>query len=213
MSYLPALFGTIAVYILLAVLLLSLNIASLWRWWVKLSAIVITTGAFIGAYIAITGLIGWPSPQAIPGRFSLLATRIIEPDKVSGAPGHLYMWVEAVDEKNLPVAQPRNHEVAYTGELASALYAAQEKLNNGQQVLGEMLAEEQPVEGDEEGEGNEAQEGEEGDDGRTASEGEPTLGAGTSQRSNEGGGDGYLLDVTESLKLSDMPPPELPDKD
>ena len=211
MSYLPAFFGTVAAYILLAVLLLSLNIASLWRWWVKLGAIVLTTGAFIGTYMAITGLIGWPSPQAIPGRFSLLATRIVEPDKVSGAPGHLYMWVEAIDDDNLPVSQPRNHEVAYTEQLASALYEAQQKLNSGQAVLGEMLAEQEPAEG-EEGEAQSAEQGNPGEDGRPAEDGdEPQIGGGNADRS-QGPGDGYLMDVTESLKLSDMPPPELPDK-
>jgi hypothetical protein len=214
-SYLPALFGTIAVYILLAILLLSLNIASLWRWWVKLGAIVITTGVFIVAYVTITGLIGWPSPQAIPGRFSLLATRIIEPDKASGAPGHLYMWVEAIDDDNLPVSQPRNHEVVYTVKLANALYAAQQKLNSGQEVLGEMLDEEQnpQTEGQEPGTGDQGEEGNEASDaeGSTGSDGNPQVGAASNQR-GESGGDGYLLDVTDSLQLSDMPPPDLPDK-
>jgi hypothetical protein len=210
-SYLPALFGTLAAYILLAVLLLSLNIASLWRWWVKLGAIVLTTGAFIGAYLAITGLIGWPSPQAIPGRFSLLATRIVEPDKASGAPGHLYMWIEAIDEKNLPISQPRNHEVAYTAELANALYAAQQKLNDGQAVLGEMLQPEEPSEG-EEGEAENATPGAHEEDDGSGDEGEDaSAGAGNLDRT-QGPGEGYLLDITESLKLSDMPPPELPDK-
>jgi hypothetical protein len=210
MSYLPALFGTVAAYILLAVLLLSLNIASLWRWWVKLGAILLTTGAFIGTYMAITGLIGWPSPQPIPGRFSLLATKIVEPDKASGAPGHLYMWVEAVDDDNLPVSQPRNHEVAYTEKLASELYAAQEKLNSGQQVLGEMLEEQEPAEG-EEGEANSDEQGNQ-QDGRPADDGnEPQLGAGNTNGA-QSAGDGYLMDVTESLRLSDMPPPDLPDK-
>jgi len=211
-SYLPALFGTVAAYVLLAVLLLSLNIASLWRWWVKLGAILLTTSAFIGTYMAITGLVGWPSPQAIPGRFSLLATRIVEPDKVSGAPGHLYMWVEAVDEVNLPVSQPRNHEIAYTDGMASALYAAQQKLNSGQAVLGEMLEEEQPVDGEEgEGEGD-TEQGNQADEGDPTTEGEPKLGGGNTNGS-QSSGDGYLMDVSESLQFSDMPPPDLPSKD
>jgi hypothetical protein len=211
-SYLPALFGTVAVYILLAVLLLSLNIASLWRWWVKLGAIILTTAAFIWTYLAITGLVGWPSPQAIPGRFSLIATRIVEPDKASGAPGHLYMWVEAVDDDNLPVAQPRNHEVAYTEKLAEALYAAQQKLNDGQHVLGEMLEEEQPIEGEEEAEAAEEGTGEDQDTGEQV-DGEDVKTGGGSTNGSQERGDGYLLDVTDSLQLSDMPPPELPDKE
>ncbi|MDO8360862.1 MAG: hypothetical protein Q7T08_12615 [Devosia sp.] len=53
-----ALFGTIAAYVLLAILLLSLNIASLWRWWIKGTAIVLTTLVFVVAHVSITGMIG-----------------------------------------------------------------------------------------------------------------------------------------------------------
>ena len=34
--------GAIALFLALAVLLLSLNFASLWKWWIKAGAIVIT---------------------------------------------------------------------------------------------------------------------------------------------------------------------------
>lgn len=207
MSYLPALFGTVAAYVLLAVLLLSLNIVSLWRWWVKLGAILVTTGAFFGTYMAITGLVGWPSAQAMPSRFSLLSTRIVEPDKVSGAPGHLYMWVEEIDEENLPVSAPRNHEVAYTTELAEKLYGAQQLLNQGQQVLGEMLEEMEE-------EATEVDVSSSGTASGAPREEEDTDETATGRIADRSGqaGDGYLLDITDSLRLSDMPPPELPDK-
>jgi hypothetical protein len=205
-TYLVALFGTVAAYVLLAVLLLSLNIFSLWRWWVKAGAIVVTTGAFVATYVAIAGLIGWPSFQNIPDRFSLLATKIVEPDKASGAPGHLYMWVEEIDERNLPISPPRNHEVAYTVALANSLHAAQQKLNDGQQVLGEMLEQQgQPKEKAEQipnGQETRPQGGEENQEDLELAEAERAAGA----------ADGFLLDITESLRLSDMPPPELPDK-
>lgn len=207
MSYLPALLGTIAVYGLLAVLLLSLNIFSLWRWWVKLGMIVVTCIVILASYFAISGLIGWPSPQGIPGRFSLVATRVVEPDKASGAAGHLYMWVEEVDEKNIPVSQPRAHEVAYTDAFADALRAAQTKLNNGQEVLGEMLEqknEEAQPRKDQQPGGDPGQPDQPNDDTQAQVAG--------GQQSPGMAGDGYLLDVTDSLKLSDMPPPELPSK-
>lgn len=203
MSYLPALFGTVAAYVLLAVLLLSLNIVSRWRFWVKAGAILVTTLAFFGTYFAITGLLGWPSAQSLPARFSLLSTRIIEPDKATGAPGRLFMWVEEIDEDNQPSADPRNHEVAYTTELAEKLYGAQQLLNQGQEVLGEMLEEPKG----EEGEGD-ASSGESGSSIAPPSDNSASggvLGTGAA-------GDGYLLDITESLQLSDMPPPPMPDK-
>lgn len=207
MSYLPALFGTLAAYLLLAILLLSLNIVSLWRWWVKLGAILVTTLVFVGAYFAIVGLIGWPSAEPIPDRFSLLAARIVEPDKASGAPGHLYMWVEEIDTLNQPVSPPRNHEVIYTVALANALYAAQQKLAEGQQILGEMLETTEDVE---EADADMLPQ-DQSPPGEEADEENPETGAG-SRAPGISGSDGYLLDITDSLRLSDMPPPELPDK-
>ena len=43
--------GLAAGYLVLGVLLLSLNLTSLWRWWIKAGAVVITTG-FIGYLVA-----------------------------------------------------------------------------------------------------------------------------------------------------------------
>lgn len=208
MSYLPALFGTVGAYALLGILLLSLNITSRWRWWVKLGTILLTTVAFIGTYIAITGLLGWPSAQAMPERFSLLSARIIEPDKASGAPGRLFMWAEEVDAENLSIAEPRGYEVVYTVALAQMLREAQQSLLEGDQVLGESLKEPEAAEaatpdmipGTDDTTSEEA-------DGET----EAPIGMGNGQQ-GIGGGDGYLLDVTDSLRLSDMPPPDMPDK-
>ncbi|MCW2883127.1 MAG: hypothetical protein JWQ95_7227, partial [Sphaerisporangium sp.] len=138
--YLTALIGTVAVYILLALLLLSLNIFSLWRWWIKAGAIVLTTLAFIVLYVSLTGLVGWPSNNKLPPRFSLVATRIVEPDKARGGPGHIYLWVEEIDEHQIPITPPRGYEVAYSNNLAKKTDEAQQLLKGGQKVLGQLQA-------------------------------------------------------------------------
>ena len=50
-------------YIALAVLLLSLNLTSLWRWWIKAGAIIATTIFFGVTFQALGGLTGWPTTQ------------------------------------------------------------------------------------------------------------------------------------------------------
>ena len=55
---------TVALYGGLALLLLSLNIASLWKWWVKGTAIVVTVGG-----VAVTG------PEHGPAIRSAFASR------------------------------------------------------------------------------------------------------------------------------------------
>ena len=54
-----ALWGTIAIYGLLALLVLNLSIFSLWRWWVKGGVMIVTGVVFVGAYsvISASGLI------------------------------------------------------------------------------------------------------------------------------------------------------------
>lgn len=134
-----ALLATIAVYALLAILLLSLNLASLWRWWVKAAAIIITALCFIVAYFSITAMIGWPSFTPLPKRFNLVATRVVEPDRASGAPGHVYLWVEELNTNNVPVGAPRGYEVPYTRQLADNTATAQSQINAGKSILGQSL--------------------------------------------------------------------------
>ena len=43
----------------------------------------------------------------LPARFQLLWTRVVEPDPKIGDPGAIYLWVEEVDENNVPSGMPR----------------------------------------------------------------------------------------------------------
>src|SRR5215470_7276754 len=99
--------GVIASYLVIAVLLLSLNLASHWHWGIKAAAIAITTSFFGISYFSIAGLIGWPSEARVPEHFQLHWATIVEPDKLNGLAGSIYLWVEALDEANMPAGTPR----------------------------------------------------------------------------------------------------------
>lgn len=206
MTFTVAVFSTVVVYTLLAVLLLSLNIASLWRWWIKAGAILLTGAAFVGSYVAITGLLGWAAFNAFPERFSVVWTHIVDPDKEADLPGHLYLWVEEINAENISIAPPRAYEVAYTEEMAQQLYEAQEMLMQGEAVLGEMLEQQgndQPLEeGAEESAESGSGRGEESDG---EEENEAAAGG---QQGVEGIAVGALLDLTGILELTAMPAPE-----
>jgi hypothetical protein len=68
--------GIVASYVLIVVLLLSLNLASRWHWGIKAAAIVITTGFFGVSYLSMIGLIGWPAEARMPEHFQLHSGRI-----------------------------------------------------------------------------------------------------------------------------------------
>jgi hypothetical protein len=128
--------GVVGAYAALAVLLLSLNIASLWRWPIKAGAIVVTSGLFVGTYLAINALIGWPSPERLPERAIFLASRIVEPDKFTGDPGVIFVWLQGIDDKNLPVGEPRAYKVAYERTVAKDVVEAQRMRGQGRDVVG-----------------------------------------------------------------------------
>lgn len=198
-----AIAAIVAVYALLAVLLLSLNIASLWRWWVKAGAIIVTAIAFVCSYLAISGLLGWPSSAAMPDRFQLLATNVLEPDRKTGAAGAVFMWVQEINEDHLPTASPRAYQVPYSSSLAEDIQAAQEHINAGDQIMGEMGTSE---EGD-----SEALAAAEGELSGTNDNNQALRGDGSGARSS---GSGQLAPpgVPSNLHFSPMPAIRLPVK-
>ena len=131
-----AVFGLVAAYVVIAVLLLSLNLTSLWRWWVKAAAIVITALFFAVTYRTIVGLLGWPTTQPMPARFSLVWTVVDEPNKLTKDPGAIYLWADALNANNVPFGRPRSYELPYTEALARKVAAAQEKREQGVEVMG-----------------------------------------------------------------------------
>jgi len=133
---LPTIFWLVLAYVAVAVLLLSMNLTSQWRWWVKATAIVVTGGFFIGSYFAVISVLGWASPDDPPPRFALLATRVVEPDRISNTPGVIYLWLEALDEDNIPSGRPRGYSLAFTEDFANAVSQAHDLLANGEQVEG-----------------------------------------------------------------------------
>ena len=96
----------VSAYVVIAVLLLDLNLASRWVWPIKAAAIVVTTGFFAASYLGAVSLLGWPSRSPIPPRFQLLSSKLVEPDKRSGSGGGIFLWVDALDENNVPVWHP-----------------------------------------------------------------------------------------------------------
>ena len=191
--------GAIAVLLVLVILLLSLNLTSLWKWWIKAGAIVIAISGIVVLYFVVTGVMGWASTGAMPPRFSLLATRIVEPDKLTGAAGHIYLWVEEVDDRQIVVGPPRAFEVPYKVEIATDVATAQAKLEGGGEVLGEFAA-------------TGAEEATAAQTAQEKGSGKVEIGQ-TEEGGSTGGGEGSeTIGDQGALNFSDMPPVDLPDK-
>jgi hypothetical protein len=120
-----------AAYVVVAILLLSMGFSSRFKWWVKATAIVVTSFFFVEVFFATKSLLGWPGTGQLPPRFQLLWTRVVEPDpKISDA-GAIFLWVEAVDENNVPSGVPRAYRLPYTKPLADKSLKARDEIMSG----------------------------------------------------------------------------------
>jgi len=130
-----------AAYVVLGVLLLTLGLASRYAWWVKAVAVVVTSGFFVEAFFATKDLLGWPRTGALPPRFQLLWVRVVEPDAKIADPGAIYLWIEAVDDNNVPDGVPRSYRLPFSRPLADRASRARDEIMSGkpQQGLAEEL--------------------------------------------------------------------------
>ncbi|MDX1541719.1 MAG: hypothetical protein R3349_09980 [Geminicoccaceae bacterium] len=123
-------------FVLLGVLLLSLNLRSGWRWPVKAAAIV-TTGLFVVAFfIGLGALLGWPTSRALPEHFTLHASLVREPSKAAGDPGAIYLWLSPIGEESAEPRPPRAHRLPYSRELHERLARAEAKRAGGRSIEG-----------------------------------------------------------------------------
>jgi hypothetical protein len=133
-----AVIGLVAAYVVLAVLLLSLNLTSLWRWWIKAAAIIVTTAFFAVTFQAVSGFLGWPTTQKLPARFNLVSSLVVEPDKRTNDRCCIYLWAEELDANNIPSSKPRSYQLPYSDALARKITRAQEKRDRGVDVMGRV---------------------------------------------------------------------------
>jgi hypothetical protein len=127
----PTLIAISAAYVVLGVLLLSVGLTSPLRWWVKAAAIVVTSVFFVEVFFATKGLLGWPGSGRLPARFQLLWTRVVEPDPKIHDAGSIFLWVEAVDENNVPTGTPRSYRLPYTKPMADKSLKARDEIMSG----------------------------------------------------------------------------------
>src|SRR5437763_8045933 len=128
----PTLIAIAAAYVVMGVLLLSVGLTSRFAWWVKAAVITITSVFFIEVFFASKGLLGWPATgAALPPKFQLLWSRVVEPDPKMGSKGAIYLWVEQVDENNVPNGLPRSYRLPYSLKLAERSLKARDEIMAG----------------------------------------------------------------------------------
>ena len=129
--------GLITAYILIAVLLLSINFYSNWSWQVKAGTIIITTIFYVITFMSFSPLLGWPTEGDPPEKFRLVAAHVLQPNKITGSEGAIYIWLTEIDDLRSDTA-PRAYEFPYTSALHEIVINATTKLRKGMPQLGEF---------------------------------------------------------------------------
>jgi hypothetical protein len=127
---------TLPLLLSFAALLLVALLAVLWsHWpaWFKGLLVVAVSAFYFYADGVVHDLGGWPSTDALPARFVLLAAVIDEP--TAKRPGALYVWVNALEDGK-PSAQPRAYRLPYQKDLHALLNEGLKKIREGVSQLG-----------------------------------------------------------------------------
>ncbi len=128
--------GLVAAYVLIGLILLSINLYSNWSWKVKAGTIILTSIFYIVTYLSYPHLLGWPTSENLPERFQLIAAHVRQPNKITGEVGAVYLWVTRIENLASP-SPPRAHRPEYSNELHEMVINANSKLNKGIAQLGE----------------------------------------------------------------------------
>ncbi|MCB1518114.1 MAG: hypothetical protein KDJ19_10930 [Hyphomicrobiaceae bacterium] len=127
-------------YALLAALLAFILLSARLHPVIKLVAAAATAVLMTLTYIDIGELRGLPSDSPLPNAFKLHWARVVEPNQLHNEPGHVFLWVEALDQDNYPSGVPRAYQLPYDPELVKKVEVAMGKITAGESIAGKVDA-------------------------------------------------------------------------
>lgn len=134
-------------YALVAALLAWLVIASRAHLVFKLVATAATALLIPLTYIGIGELRGLPMDAPPPLSFQLHWARVVEPNPLTDEPGHVFLWLEALDAENYPSGTPRAYQLPYDPDLVRKVEVVLGLIAGGEGVAG-TIADEAEVTGE-----------------------------------------------------------------
>ncbi|RZS56842.1 hypothetical protein [Sphaerotilus mobilis] len=121
-------------FVVLAALTVLALLWSRWPGWLKGLLVTGVAVFYFWADGVVHDLAGWPTTDALPERFVLLAAVIEEP--TNKGPGALFIWVQALQDGK-PVRQPRGYQLPYAKDLHALLNEGIKKSRQGVTQMGQ----------------------------------------------------------------------------
>jgi hypothetical protein len=101
------------------------------RWLIAVTLVALPL-FYVGHYLLLQGIQGWPTEAPLPERFELVAFDVSEPRPMTGQRGDILLWVRTTQAQ-----QPRVHRLDYSRDLHQSLLAAAERQSEGKTQVGE----------------------------------------------------------------------------
>ena len=120
------------VFIFLVTLLLLITLKTSVNWKFKLILIASSLAVYIFTYQGMMSFSGWPSENILPNKFQIHWTYVKEPDKFAKTDGAIYIWIEELDEFNIPLGIPRSYKLPYSPPLEEEVANVQANLEAGE---------------------------------------------------------------------------------
>ncbi|MDP4598120.1 MAG: hypothetical protein NWR61_04330 [Pseudomonadales bacterium] len=128
-------------YAVIGALLLYLLVATRRSVTFKLFMVVLVSGLYVGTYLGLKELQGWPVEEALPKHFRLHWATINEPDKAQKAKGAIYLWIQPSVPGGKLLATPRAYHLPYELETAEKVQDALRQIDEGKIVEGQLARE------------------------------------------------------------------------
>jgi hypothetical protein len=97
----------------------------------KIAAIAAMAAFNVAVFFWSQSLLGWSAATAVPEKFQVLWMRVVEPNPSKQFAGAIHLWVEELDESNIPSGEPRAFVVPFSASLAAKAAAAQAQIKEG----------------------------------------------------------------------------------
>jgi hypothetical protein len=127
---------TAGAYALVAALLLVILIGTRVPLTLKALATGATCAMILWTYHSIGELRGLPTDSEPPRHFRMHWARVVEPNLLMKEKGHVFLWLEELDDKNYPSGTPRAYALAYDPELVKKVETAMGKIQDGEEISG-----------------------------------------------------------------------------
>ncbi len=129
-----------AAYALVAALLTYLVLLAPLHWVFKGLATLATVALIPLTLLGIGELRGLPTDGPIPPSFRMLWAQVIDPNPLKGETGHVFLWLQTLDEANFPLGQPRAWALPYSDDLKIKVNEAMGKISQGETMQGKVDA-------------------------------------------------------------------------